>query len=50
MAIPSEQNRQKNSPKECTQNTVSYCQKYTPAFFGDFAHWELYLNKQKQIS
>jgi len=25
-----------------TQNTVPYCQKYTPtdnALFGDFAHW-----------
>jgi len=25
-----------------TQNTVPYCQRYTPTycFFGDFAHWE----------
>jgi len=26
---------------QCHQNTVPYCQKYTPTdFFGDFAHWE----------
>jgi len=32
-----------------TQNTVPYCQKFTPThcFFSDFAHWvknEIYLN------
>jgi len=39
------QNRQKQSEGVCfcyfdTQNTVPYCQKYTPTdcFFGDFAH------------
>jgi len=34
---PSGQNRQKG-----TQNTVPYCQKYTPTdfFFRNFAHWD----------
>jgi len=43
---PSGQNRQNQSEgvrfcKLGTQNTMPYCQKYTPTccFFGDFAHY-----------
>jgi len=47
---PSGQNRQKKQSEGVrfyyfgTQNTVPYCQKYTPTdcFLGDFARWRLF--------